>query len=211
MPGKVRLKLNPRDLARLQQALQRSTFEPALQKHVEKATARSGVYMAAQARQEVKKIKPANAALTIALKGGSGPLVGKTPPVLFQAIAFQQKAWNRGVVGVNRTEGQYNIAEVVHEGRKIPVTPKMRAMFYALARASDAAKKGGKMPRLRGRAAELFDLYKEWRPLRADTNLIVIPSRPFLAKAFRKRKNREYILAGWRDAVTLAIREVLGP
>jgi phage gpG-like protein len=191
-------------------ALNSTRFRSLLQKHVARATGRAARITQKAIRQEIKSgVPPRQAALTAALKGSSKTLVDKGD--LFQSISVDQKSWDQAFVGVHRKAGIYNIAEALHEGREIPVSQKMRALFFYLWLASMSANgmRTGPPPRLTGRAAQLFQQFKDWLPLKDSTRIIRIPARPFLRRAFAQADLQKRIQEEWRSAVDQAYRESL--
>jgi hypothetical protein len=127
---------------------------------------------------------------------------------LWQAITSKQRRWDRVFVGLLQTDALFNIGRALHEGATIPVTKKMRAMFFYLWLASQQAQghRTGRPVRLTGRAAELFDRFKDWKPLRDTTTAIKIPPRPFIAEALNDDAKQKMKL-NWANAVQAAIRE----
>lgn len=132
-------------------------------------------------RQNIKRgnyagSRTPNAPLTRAIKRSSLPLADRGQ--LFKAITSKPIDWHSVEIGVVKGDDRANIALIVHEGVQIPVTDKMRRMFQALAEASD----GGRSPStLTGRAAELWArMSGGWKALRASTDVIRIPPRPFI-------------------------------
>lgn len=190
-------------------ALQTATAKAALEKHVAIGTGRALKKLEALVRQEVKRgVKPANAALTIALKGSSKPLVNHGD--LFGAVRGEQTAWNRGFVGINSKADAFDLAKTLHKGVRIKVTQRMRNLFRVLFFASKARREGTQMPKLSGRAAELFAMHKDWYPLSQDTTVIRIPARPVITNALRSATAKEIAKKEWTDAVNRAIKEMRG-
>lgn len=178
-------------------------FSKRLQRELLKAAALAGMAGAKAGRKAIQSGKFAkNAALTVALKGSDAPLKGTAAGGLFQAITYKVVRWDQVFVGVLRTDGKYNIAETVHNGKAIKVTAKMRDLFRVLWLAS-----AGKLDasKLDGRAAELFDKFKDWRPLRAGTNVINIPARPFMQVAFSDPSFQAAVRRVWTAAIAKAM------
>lgn len=196
-------------------ALAKKNLQPALQREVKRALARIGKHAQKKVRQEIRKGDfAANAALTIAIKGSSKPLVNDGD--LWQGVSVEHRTWNSAFVGYSKKSPElYNLAKTLHDGAIITVTEKMRFMFLALALASDArVTHGVKAPRpmpLRGRALELFETRARWFPLKPETKFISIPARPFMKKVFDdpslQAKFREEIAA----AVQRALRQARRP
>lgn len=137
-------------------ALEPQFFSPIMEKHVERGTKKNGIYLRTQIRNNIRAgLSPKNAALTAYIKGGDKPIVGTKGADLFNSITSSVKAWHTVEVGVLRQDELANIAQIVHEGIEIKVTPRMRQMFWLLW----LAEKGKFDPSLLyGRARELWDL-----------------------------------------------------
>lgn len=178
----------------------------AMRKHLRRATAINGKFAEAEVRQVIKSGRKLerNAALTIAIKGENKPLVGLTSE-MFRAITSKVINDTAAFVGVLRTDDAFNIAEIVHDGHTIAVTPAMRGMFFVLWKASE----GSMVPsKLTGRAAELWDqMPGGWKPLRKSTTAIVIPSRPFIDIAFESVNLKKRVEGNWNMAIQAAMRE----
>lgn len=143
-----------------------------------------------------------NAALTIAIKGSTKPLVDQGQ--LFQFITSKVVRDTTVFVGILRTDEHYNIAVALHEGVTIRVTPAMRGLFFILWQASTGKFDPSK---LTGRAAELFERMPDgWRPLKDSTRSIVIPPRPFITRALAAADFKEKIKGNWRMALREAIK-----
>jgi len=109
------------------------TLMRGMQKHLKKGTTKNAIAIKRQVRQEIKKgIPPRNAELTRALKGGGKPIVGTPGADLFNAINYNVASWDKALIGVLRTDENYNVGNVVHNGETIKVTKKIRAMFWYL-------------------------------------------------------------------------------
>lgn len=190
-------------------------FQRALKKHVRKATTRNAIVARKQVRQEVRAgVPPPNAELTARLKSKGSrkttkPIVGTPGADLWNAIDWTVEDWNLAFIGVKRTSEEYNVAEVVHEGKTIAVTEKMRHMFRVLAWASESKTV---VPHLEGRAKELWELggrwKTKWKPLKDSTKAIRIPRRPFFRYAFQDRQLKRAVEENWSRAVQNAITEV---
>lgn len=189
-------------------------FQRALKKHVRKATQRNAIIARKQVRQEIRAgVPPHNAELTARLKSKGSrkttkPIVGTPGADLWNAIDWSLEGWNAAFVGVKRTSEEYNVAEVVHEGRTVTVTEKMRHMFRVLAWASESK---GIVPHLEGRAKELWELggrwKTKWKPLKDSTKAIRIPRRQFFRYAFMDRRLKRTVEENWNGAVQNAIKE----
>jgi len=198
---------------RYKRALNPSSYTATLKRHVGKATERNGLLAVREVRREIRRgVPPTNALLTRQLKGGGKPLVGTSGADLFNAVTSNLVAWHTVVVGVKRMTshgGHFNVAEIVHEGAEIKVTPAMRTMFRLLFWASEQYNSGRPVTvHLEGRARELWMMSKRKRfyPLKDSTTTIVIPPRPFFRYAFRERSLHRAIERNWADAVNRAIR-----
>lgn len=192
-------------------ALTSERFRRILRKHVALATHSNGLIAAKAIRKEIKNnVPPKNVALTSAIKGSTKALVDKGQ--LFQSITVDRHSWDQSFVGVKYMNGAYNVAEALHNGAVIPVSQKMRAMFFYLWLASMHANgmRSGRPPVLTGRAAQLFERYKDWKPLKDSTRVIKIPPRPFIKMAFQRTELRALIQQRWQDAVDRAYKEAAG-
>jgi len=168
----------------------------------------NAVMLQAAIRKRIQSgMPPPNAALTIALKGSSKPLVGRTN-ALFDSVKAIQSQWNRAFIGVLRKDPAHDVAETVHNGKEIPVTKKMRGMFWILFLVSQ-----GRYPAsvLTGRAAELWSMMPGgWKPLSKSTIVIKVPPRPFIKGVFDDDAIGAIVLKNWQDAIERAIKEVTG-
>jgi len=193
---------------KLEAALKPNRYNAIMEKHLVRATSLNGQLAVAKVRDEIKKGGYApNKPLTIALKGSTKPLVGRTAQ-LWQAITHQKIDKVTVFVGVLKTNGIYNIAVAVHEGVAIKVTERMRGLFFVLWQVSE-----GRMPisDLRGRAKELWDqMPGGWKPLLASTTAITIPSRPFIKQAFADKELRNKAKTNWQQAMRAAHKEIAG-
>jgi len=164
-------------------------------------------------RDEIRRkiqsgVAPGNAGLTSMLKGSSKPLIGITNQ-LWLSVTNVVISWKEGFAGVNRKSGTagistMDIAQTVHDGAVIPVTSKMRNMFFMLWMASE-----GKMDPadLRGRAKEMFEQAKgDFYPLSPNTRQIIIPGRPFLLLAAKDPKLLKRLEDIWARALRSALR-----
>lgn len=141
-----------------------------------------------------------NSALTIAIKGSSKPLVAKGE--LFQAITSAIIDNYTVVVGVPQSNQKaYNVATIVADGAAVPVTDKMRGMFFALWKAAIGELEPG---RLDGRAKELWEQSKGWngwKPLSPDTDTIIIPARPWHEIAAKDPDMLKGVRENWERAI----------
>ena len=147
----------------------------AMQSHFSVALRRVGLLFERRAAEIITREKPfkANAALTIALKGSTTPLVDHGD--LVGSLTSHRINWMRLRMGVRskRLKGGRYLAEVLHNGATIQVTDAMRrAVFGALRR-----KLG---PRFDAFAAKMLGAPAK--------SVWIIPPRPFLATTFNDAK-----------------------
>jgi len=184
-----------------------------INKHLVRATIRNGNQVAALARKVIKSSPYAeNAALTVALKKSSRPLVDSAS--LFKAITSKRISDFEVFVGVMRTHKSYNIAETLHGSmgsqyaKLIPVTSKMRLMFYLLHKASVNPLL---IKDLKGRAKELWSLKPGgWSALGEGTTHIKIPSRPFMEITIRSPEVIMTVKKNWEKGLDNAFKEIKG-
>jgi len=183
---------------------------PILKKHVGRATARNGHAVRKLVRQYIKAgVPPENKPLTALFKKGSThPITGTPGADLFNSIASVVHDWRTAYVGATRAEGDANIAEIVHEGRVIKVTDKMRGMFWLLWLVS----RGRVSPeKLTGRAAEIYqqtDGAKGIKPIAKATQAIVIPRRPYLQDVIEDPTTHQVLDTNWTRAVAATLKEM---
>lgn len=192
---------------RFKAAIDPLRFRRVARKHLRKATERNGLEAVATIRRMIRKGGnfAANAVLTREIKGSSKPLVD-TGSGLFQAITSKVETDTSVFIGVLQVDEFYNIAEAIHDGRVISVTPKMRQMFQALWWASIGNLDPGE---LHGRAAELWKRKPGgWYPLKESTTAIVFPPRRFIDLAFKDPKLNRKVRDNWEQAISNAIREL---
>ena len=185
-------------------AIDTKGFDKAMKLHLRKATKKNGLMMVKAIRQTIKggAFEP-NKALTVAIKGSTKPLVDRGD--LFQAITYKMYGDTTVFVGVLKTNGEYNIAAMLHEGTAIKVTKAMRGLFFILWQASE-----GKVDpaRLTGRATELFErMSSGWKPLKESTTTIVVPARPFIKVSFDNPELLAKATENWSKAVADAMAE----
>lgn len=204
MPGAAKIKLS-KDWKRLDKALARSG--PTVRKHIKRATMFIGKKGEALIRDEIASgsYEP-NRPLTVALKGGKNePLKGDRPGApLFKSITSNVVNDFTVFIGILQTNAGYNIALTIHEGVSIKVTEKMRGLFYVLWLK-------GERPSidLVGRAKELWDkMPGGWKPLKASTTVITIPSRPFIKNAWNKGELQKIASRLWNGALAAAFKEM---
>lgn len=178
-----------------------NAFQKRLVRNIRRATKLNALATVKEMRATIQSgdFKP-NAPLTVAIKGSGKPLVAGGD--LFQSVSMEELNPDEIFVGVKRTEGAYDLVEVIHNGATIPVTPAMRWMFLMLAKASDGEMDPGKLD---GRAAELFGKFQGWKPIANSTSAIVIPARPFAEVAFAKPALIKLCQDNWAQAIQLAL------
>lgn len=192
---------------RMKNALKGPEAQRALKAELKRATQLNAKLAEAQIRKTIRKGGFArNAALTIAIKGSTKPLVDQGQ--LFQFITSKTIGDSTVFVGMLRTDDDYNIGMAIHQGAAIPVTNAMRGLFFVLWQASS-----GRMPasKLTGRAADLFERMPDgWYPLKDSTKVIIIPPRPFIAQALAAADFKAKIVGNWNMAVVRALKHRAG-
>ncbi len=175
-----------------------TAFGKRLGRNIRRATKLNALAAAKTMREVIQSGGfKANAPLTVALKGSSKPLIGGGD--LFQSITLEELSGKDEIfVGVLRSEGLYDVVDIVHNGASIPVTPAMRWMFMLLGKASDGSMDPAK---LEGRAADLFGQFQGWKPLAPSTTVIIIPARPFAEVTFNKAELIKLCQDNWAAAV----------
>lgn len=181
-------------------------FKGVSRKHLRVATQRNGAIAVSAVRRVVRAggFEP-RAALTIHISGsGKRPLVDSATR-LFQGLTAVVRSDTRVFVGFKLGNPAFGAAVAVHEGAIIKVTDKMREMFRILWLAS----MGTIDPSiLTGRAAALWERKSGgWLPLNAATQLIVIPARPFIKKAFADTKLKARVKRNWEIAIQKSLAE----
>lgn len=189
-------------------ALDPRVFEKTSRQHIRRATGINALLAVKTIRDVIGKgeVKP-NAELSVAIKGsGKRPLVDTGD--MRQAVTHKMIDDFTAFVGVLKTSGLYNIAYTVHERVVIPVTKKMRAMFYYLWLASLFMRGLRDKPIiLTGRAAELWlEFEGPWRKL--DKPAIINPSRPFIKIAFDDPVLHKHVRRNWEQAIMATLREL---
>lgn len=183
-------------------AVDPKTLTPVLRQELRKATRRNGLLAVRAVRKTIRqRVSPANAALTIEIKGSAKPLVDHGD--LFKAITSVQVGDTEVFVGVLRTDRHYNLGLALHEGTLARVSDAMRALFDVLWQASTGQRNPAT---LEGRAAALWKRKPGgWMPLRPSTVVIKIPPRPFIELAFREPELRRQVIQEWEEAIQRAI------
>jgi hypothetical protein len=187
-------------------ALDPKTFDRAVRRHVRRATALNGKVLLRGIRKTIQSGNfESNKPLTVAIKGSSKPLVDYGHH-LFQALTSKVVDDFTAFAGVLQKDDFYNIARFLHDGGALPVTDKMRGLFYVLWLASRNAIDPGE---LTGRAAELWDrMPGGWFPLDENTQAIMIAGRPFIEKAIEDPEFRKLAKRNWEAALNAAFRDL---
>lgn len=197
----VAVKFKLRGFKKMEVMLRGSKFRAAFRPVVQKATGKNALLSQAAIRKSIKSnVPPRNADLTAAIKGSTGTL--RDHGDLFGSVTHKVLSPTTAFAGILRTDDMYNIGLTLHEGATISVTPRMRAMFFVLWLASK-----GQVDGLDGRAAELFERHKDWKPLKKSTDAIRIPARPFVTRAFENDKLKKRIVTNWKNAVEEALKK----
>lgn len=207
---------------RLAAVLRPELMERLMKRHIGRATGQNGAYLAKMMRMTIRnKGAGGGGAINLALPGGAGNLIaenklltinikGSTKPLvdsgdLFQSITYERIDTYTVFAGVLRSSAGFNVAQIVHDGVKLPVTPQMRGMFILLHRASvgkfDPAK-------LTGRAAALWDRNEMWRPLKPSTTTIQVVGRPFVTLTFRDAKVQAKLRENWEYALATVFADI---
>lgn len=190
---------------RLEKAFDPKRFKAVARKHLRVAAGRNGKIAEGMVREQIKANAGGfqkNADLTVALKGsGKNPLVD-TARSLFQAITSIVVDDTTTFVGVPSRSDFYDVAVAIHDGASIPVSDKMRGMFFMLWRASV-----GDDVTLTGRAKDLFAKSQDWLPLKKSTEAIIIPGRPYMKQAFKNPELHKMARKNWEDAINAAMKE----
>lgn len=184
------------------------TLMRGMQKHIKRGTTKNAIAIRRQIRQEIKKgVPPRNAPLTKAIKGGTKPIVGTAGADMFNAITYSVPAWDTAFIGLLRTNKNYNVGKVVHNGAVIKVTKKMRVMFWYLWKTSI----GSFAPSLlEGRAKIIWNesKTKKFYPLEDSTKAIVIPKRPFIRYAMKDPSLLRVVRTHWLNAIGNGFKEL---
>lgn len=198
---------NKAEWRRFERALNSERYGRIARKELRKATRRNGLEAKAVIRRMIRQGGhfAANAVLTKEIKGSAKPLVDSGSG-LFQAITSETQTDTSVFIGVQQKSEFYNIAQALHDGRAISVTPKMRKMFQVLWMASTGKIDPGA---LTGRAAELWKRKPGgWFPLKGSTVVIILPPRPFIDVAFADPKLKQKVIANWQQAITTNFRKL---
>ena len=174
-----------------------------------KATAVNAAIVAKEMRKFIKKNEySANATLTQNLKGSSKALFDTG--LLYQSIQPKMLDKFSAFIGILRQtktadgKGLANIAEKLHDGFEIRVTPKMRGLFAAIAN----AQKGKLSPdKLTGRAAFLYrKLKRPVKALKPGTEKMIVPARPFVERVFFDSAIMARVKMNWARAAQAALK-----
>lgn len=177
--------------------------KPIVMRHVGRATGRNALWLLREIRKGIQAGKfDANAPLTEAIKGSGKPLVDKGE--LFKSIAMHQQSPTVAFVGILKTDKAYNLGVALHEGFTVDVTKRMRGLFFVLWLASIGAIPAGD---LTGRAADLFQKYKSWKPLGDKTTAIRVKPRRFIADVFNQKGVQKRIVTNWKNALREGMME----
>jgi hypothetical protein len=185
-------------------ALDPKKMTKALRKHLRRATRLNGKLGERAIRKVIQSGEgmERNAALTHSIKGDNSPLVGDS--TLFNNITSKAISDVQVFVGVLRTSQAFNVAAIIHEGATVAVSPAMRGLFFILWKAST-----GDFPSadLSGRAADLFSMFQDWKPLKQSTVVIVIPPRRFIHQAWSSPDLKKQAQANWAKAIQAGLNE----
>lgn len=162
-------------------------------RHMKRAHAQVGEKFVQMAADAITAEKPyaANAPLTVALKRSSTPLVNHGD--LVGSLTYQVRDLKTLRVGVNsRRVGRSRrfLAEILHNGATITVTPRMRQAFFAVMQSRREDGKG--LPAgVKGMRGPGF---------------IVIPPRPFIARPLGSKELRKFAVDRWLTALATSLR-----
>jgi len=188
-------------------------FEAAVSSALSKATTINALFMRRQVRAAISKggVYEANRPLTVAIKKSTKPLVeamkggGNT---LFSAINYRMTDKATAFVGVMRqgttatSQGllHVNVAEMLHEGYVITVTPKMRGLFssvymlqHGLMKEEDASPRALFLARKSKKGSI--------KPIGINVKAMVVPPRPFIRIPFEDPNNVAKVKANWTKAL----------
>lgn len=158
-------------------------FSKEMEKQIGVATKQSALFLRKEIRTRIREKKyDENAPLTIALKGQDFALVDDSE--MLQAMEINIISPFKAEVGFLKIKQTSHggdlkkVLEVLHEGKVIEVTPKMRAFFAA---------KG-----LR---------------LKESTKFLTIKGRRFMGEPFEDKDVQKSIIARWENAVGGSIKK----
>lgn len=207
MANQISFSLQLKGFRRFAKIMRPGLYSTLQRQHVGRATQQNAAYVAAAMRKTIQRGEnlDSNAALTEAIKGTNKPLVGLTS-TLFQAITHKRVSDFEAFAGLLRTDDNFNVGVIVHDGTAIPVTDKMRGMFFYLWLASEGQIDSES---LTGRAAELFEKKQTgWAPLADDTEAIIIPERPFVDITLRDGALTKRARDNWERAMGYVFRDM---
>jgi len=166
-------------------------------KHVlPKAHARAGEIFVADARDRILDEKPfeENSPLTVALKGSDTPLLNDGD--LAGSLTYIVDDWKGVRLGVRSRKlrsGRY-LAEVLHNGATLKVTPAMRRAVFAKLR--ERAK--------RDKRARSFARSIRGMPAKG---VWIIPPRPFLSTTFESKAFQDKVRAEYQRFIDRAVEQ----
>ena len=201
----VNISYTVRGLKKLERATDPRRFQAVLKKHMRVAAGKNGRAAVAAQHAVIRGTKLAkNHGMTILIKHSRKPLIDTGE--LYRGIEFKIIDDWTVFAGVTRTSGKYDIAKLVHDGKILRVTPKMRGMFFALWLASQGELDPSK---LIGRAAELWaEAPGGWKPLGVGTTRLVIPGRPWEKIAMSEPQLVNRIKTNWEEAMDRTFHEL---
>lgn len=184
------------------QKLQKALHYRQIRENVSRALALNAKLVEKRMRSELTRgVPPRQSALQKYIKGSSKPGIDHAD--MWKAITSQQVKPDYYFIGVLRTSDSYNVAEIVHNGAVMTVTPAMRGLFFMLWLVDSGRMDPAK---LNGRAAELYERRKgEWKPLRPGTSRISIPARRFVARTMADQKLKQKIKDNFTQAIAAAL------
>ena len=184
--------LKVKGFEQLKEKLDHKKFSKLLKRNVRKAQRRNSLAAEGEMKRRIDagRSLAKNSPVTTAIKGSSRPLVDGGD--LKASITHVLARWDLAFIGVLRTKkvtdqngrvrDLLNVAFVLHEGATIKVTQRMRNYFRFMSR-----------------------LYPgKWFPIKASTQVIRIPPRPFLKFATTKVMEKKYTRE-WNKAIQSAV------
>lgn len=199
------------DWKKFQDLVKSRKFQGRLRSEIRRATELNALLARNEMRRNIKEGRfKGNARLTTLLKKSRKALFNHGD--LMNGITHRMMSDHEAIIGVMRgaisSIGELvDLVEIIENGSTIKVTPAMRGMFFYLWRAGQ-----GEIPRsqLTGRAAEIAEglsgrRLSQIRPLKASTQEIVIPARPFIRRTMKSRKLRKEMKRNWERAIQRAL------
>lgn len=215
-PLRVEIVLNDAAWEQFRRALDPARFRAAIRVGIKRGLKRAARYLAVQMRSAInRRIYTSNKALTIALKFHAKPLVGSQffdmdrTERFVEEIGWVLKSETEVHIGAVRGSvwkgKRYNIAQVIHDGIKIKITPKM-AQWLARAEELTTAMHGvgAGFAAASIVRAERKRYHRDIRvaPYKAGTKgYIVIPPRPWLVRIFSSGRHQAKVGSIISDAV----------